>query len=283
MVMPTQTPAPTSREESRLDFPVKGMHCAACVGKVERALLGVPGVQTAAVNLATERASVRVAAGGPSLDALRRAVDAAGYTVPAEIAATPESADREQAERERENRGLQRKFVVGAALSIPVLLGSMHEIFSWAPHWLRDPFLLWALTTPVQFWVGWQFHAGFLSELRHRSASMNTLVSIGTNAAYFFSVAVTLWPSVFAATGAMPYYEASALLMTFLVLGRWLEARARGGTSEAIRRLVALRPKTARVVRAGKEVDLPIAEELDGGLLRVRPGGRVAWAGPGVE
>ena len=283
MVMPTQTPAPTSGEESRLDFPVKGMHCAACVGKVERALLGVPGVQTAAVNLATERASVRVAAGGPSLDALRRAVDAAGYTVPAEIAATPESADREQAERERENRGLQRKFVVGAALSIPVLLGSMHEIFSWAPHWLRDPFLLWALTTPVQFWVGWQFHAGFLSELRHRSASMNTLVSIGTNAAYFFSVAVTLWPSVFAATGAMPYYEASALLMTFLVLGRWLEARARGGTSEAIRRLVALRPKTARVVRAGKEVDLPIAEVLAGDLLRVRPGERVAVDGQVVE
>ena len=283
MVMPTQTPAPTSGEESRLDFPVKGMHCAACVGKVERALLGVPGVQTAAVNLATERASVRVAAGGPSLDALRRAVDAAGYTVPAEIAATPESADREQAERERENRVLQRKFVVGAALSIPVLLGSMHEIFSWAPHWLRDPFLLWALTTPVQFWVGWQFHAGFLSELRHRSASMNTLVSIGTNAAYFFSVAVTLWPSVFAATGAMPYYEASALLMTFLVLGRWLEARARGGTSEAIRRLVALRPKTARVVRAGKEVDLPIAEVLAGDLLRVRPGERVAVDGQVVE
>jgi hypothetical protein len=93
------------------------------------------------------------------------------------------------------------------------------------------------------------------------------VVSIGTNAAYFFSVAVTLWPSVFAATGAMPYYEASALLMTFLVLGRLLEARARGGTSEAIRRLIALRPKTARVVRAGTEVDLPIAEVLAGDLL----------------
>ena len=283
MAMPTQTPAATSGEESRLDFPVKGMHCAACVGKVERALLGVPGVKTAAVNLATERATVRMAAGGPSLDALRRAVDAAGYTVPAEIAATPEAADREQAERERENRRLRLKFVVGAALSIPVLLGSMHEVFSWAPHWLRDPFLLWALTTPVQFWVGWQFHAGFLAELRHRSASMNTLVSIGTNAAYFFSVAVTLWPSVFAATGAMPYYEASALLMTFLVLGRMFEARARGGTSEAIRRLIALRPKTARVVRAGKEVDLPIAEVLAGDLLRVRPGERVAVDGQVVE
>jgi P-type Cu+ transporter len=283
MTVPAQTPTRTTGEEARLDFPVKGMHCAACVGKVERALLNVPGVKGAAVNLATERATVRLGADGPSLEALRLAVTAAGYAVPADIAATPEAADREQAERIRENRRLQLKFVAGAVLSLPVLLGSMHEIFSWTPHWLRNPFLLWALTTPVQFWVGWQFHAGFLVELRHRSASMNTLVSIGTNAAYFFSVAVTLWPNVFAATGAMPYYEASALLMTFLVLGRMLEARARGGTSEAIRRLIALRPKTARVVRAGKEEDVPIGLVLVGDLLRVRPGERVAVDGQVVE
>ena len=279
--MTTSTKA--TEREARLDFPVKGMHCAACVDKVERALLGVPGVKTAAVNLATERATVRLDDGGPPLDVLRRTVAAAGYTVPAEIAATPESDDREQAERARESRRLRRKLVVGIVLSVPVLLGSMHEVFSWAPHWLRDPFLLWALTTPVQFWVGWQFHAGFLSELRHRSASMNTLVSIGTNAAYFWSVAVTLWPGVFAATGAMPYYEASALLMTFLVLGRMLEARARGGTSEAIRRLIALRPKTARVVRAGREEDVPISLVLVGDLLRARPGERVAVDGQVVE
>src|SRR6266508_1964843 len=282
------TPTNATEQDARLDFPVKGMHCAACVGKVEQALLSVPGVKTAAVNLATERATVRLGAARPSLEApsleqLRRAVAAAGYTVPADIAATPEAADREQAERARENRRLQRKVMVGAALSVPVLIGSMHEVFTWAPHWLRDPFLLWALTTPVQFWVGWQFHVGFLSELRHRSASMNTLVSIGTNAAYFFSVAVTLWPGVFAATGAMPYYEASALLMTFLVLGRWLEARARGGTSEAIRRLIALRPKTARVVRDGREEDVAIGAVAVGDLVRVRPGERVAVDGEVVE
>ena len=165
MTTPAQATMRTAGEEARLDFPVKGMHCAACVGKVERALLAVPGVKTVAVNLATERATVRLGADGPSLDALRLAVDAAGYTVPADIVATPEAADREQAERAREKRRLQRKFVTGAALSLPVLLGSMHEVFSWAPHWLRNPFLLWALTTPVQFWVGWQFHAGFLTEI----------------------------------------------------------------------------------------------------------------------
>src|SRR3990170_2266532 len=135
MTMPTQTPTRTTGEEARLDFPVKGMHCAACVGKVEQALLGVPGVRTAAVNLATERATVRLGAGGPSLDALRRAVAAAGYRVPADTAATPESADREQAERARENRRLRLQFVAGAAPSVPVLLGGMHEGVTRAPPW----------------------------------------------------------------------------------------------------------------------------------------------------
>ena len=271
------------QQATRLDLPVKGMHCAACVNKVERALLGVPGVRGAVVNLATERATVELAGDGPSLADLRQAVAAAGYTVPVEIAATAESEDREQARRRRENRLLQWKFLVGAVLSVPVLVGSMHEVFPWAPRWLRDPGLLWALTTPVQFWVGWQFHRGFVKELLHRSASMDTLVSIGTSAAYFFSVAVTLWPHRFMATGAMPYYEASALLMTFLVLGRWLEARARGGTSEAIRALVALRPRTARVLRGRQEEDVPIADVAVGDLLRVRPGERIAVDGEIVE
>jgi P-type Cu+ transporter len=273
----------TDDRSSRLDFPVRGMHCAACVNKVERALAAVPGVTRAMVNLATERATVELAAQAPTIEDLRRAVAAAGYTVPADLAATPAAQDQERAARQEEDRFLRLKFLVGAVLSIPVLLGSMHEIFPWAPPGLRDPWLLWALTTPVQFWVGWQFHRGFVKELVHRSASMNTLVSLGTNAAYSFSVAVTLWPHRFAATGAMPYYEASALLMTFLVLGRWLEARARGGTSEAIRRLMALQPRTARVVRQGREQDVTISDVVVGDLLRVRPGERIAVDGDVVD
>ncbi len=269
--------------ETRLDLPVKGMHCAACVGKVERALQRVPGVEKALANLATERATVWVSPGGADLPALREAVAAAGYRVPEEVAATPDAVDRERAARAIEDRRLRIKLVVGAALSVPVLLGSMPELFPWAPTALRNPWLLLALTTPVQFWVGWEFHAAFLRELRHRGASMSTLVSIGTNAAYFFSLAVTVWPHVFMAAGAMPYYEASAVLMTFLVLGRWLEARARGGTSEAIRRLLDLQPRTARVLREGAERDLPIAEVLVGDLVRVRPGERVAVDGEVVE
>ena len=275
--------SPKTSGAPRLDLPVKGMHCAACVDKVERALRSVPGVTDAAVNLATERARVELGPEPAALDQLRAAVAAAGYAIPEEIAVTPESREREQAERAREIARLRVKLVVGALLAVPVLLGSMTELFPWAPGWLRDPRLLWLLTTPVQFWVGGQFHAAFLRELRHRTTSMNTLVSIGTNAAYFFSVAVTLWPHAFMAAGAMPYFEASALLMTFLVLGRWLEARARGGTSEAIRRLVALQPRTARLAEPGGERDVPIGEIVPGDLLRVRPGERIAVDGLVVE
>jgi Cu+-exporting ATPase len=269
--------------ERQLQFPVRGMHCAACVSKVERALLGVPGVHNAAVNLATERATVEVAAAGPALADLRRAVSAAGYTVPEDVAVTPAAAEREQAERRRASWILGWKVVIGIALSIPVVIGSMHEVFPWAPAGLRMPWVLFALTTPVQFWVGWQFHRGFARDLAHRSASMDTLVSLGTNAAYFFSLAVTLWPHRFAATGAMPYYEASALLVTFLALGRWLEARARGGVSEAIGRLVALAPRTARVVREGLEADIAIGQVAVGDLIRVRPGERIAVDGEIVD
>src|SRR5262245_2877262 len=270
-------------ERTRLDFPVKGMHCAGCVTKVERALRGVSGVAEANVNLATERATVWLDAGAAGLPAMREAVEGIGYTIPAETVRTAESDERDRAARAVKDRGLRVKVMVGVALSVPVLIGSMHEIFWWAPAWLTNPWLLWILTTPVQFWVGSEFHVGFLRDLRHRSASMDTLVSIGTNAAYVFSAAITLWPQAFMAAGAMHYFEASALLMTFLVTGRWLEARARGGTSDAIRRLVSLAPRTARVLRGGREDDVPIAAVVAGDLIRVRPGERVAVDGEVVE
>src|SRR5581483_5367607 len=266
-----------------LDLPVRGMHCAACVGKVERALQAVPGVVTASVNLATERARVELGPRPPALPELRAAVAAAGYTIPEEIAVTPAGREREQAERAREIARLRVRVIVGAVLSFPVLLGSMPDVFPWASGWLRTPWLLWGLTTPVQFWVGGQFHLGFLRELRHRTSSMNTLVSIGTNAAYFWSVAVILWPHAFMAAGGMPYFEASAVLMTFLVLGRWLEARARGGTSDAIRRLVSLQPRVARLAGPGGDRDVPIADVVPGDLLRVRPGERIPVDGVVVE
>src|SRR5262249_15664580 len=267
-------------------FAVRGMHCAACVGKVERALRGVPGVDAASVNLATERARVEWDPSRADTDVLAAAVAAAGYELAdAPPAALPGavSGDPEQAARAAEQRRLGTRVLIGAALSVPIVLGSMTEIFPWAPAWLRDPWTLLLLATPVQFWVGADFHRGFLRDLRHRSASMSTLVSLGTNAAYFFSLAVVLWPHVFKALGAMPYFETAAVVITLVALGRWLEARARGRTSAAIRRLVALAPRTARVLRDGREVDRSTSQVMVGDLVRIRPGERIPVDGEVVQ
>ena len=265
----------------RVTAPVRGMHCAACVGKVEQALRGVGGVEQATVNLATEQASVAFDPARTGFGALQAAVTAAGY----ELAPprTDAMTDEEPARRADEERAMRRKVIAGVVLSIPVALGSMADVFPWVPAVLRTPWLLWALATPVQFWVGASFHRGFLHDLRYRSASMATLVSLGTNAAYGFSVAVTLWPRAFMDLGAMTYYETSAVVITLVLLGRWLEARARGHTSDAIRRLVSLAPRTARVMRDGHEVDIPTADVVLGDLVRIRPGERIPVDGAVVE
>jgi P-type Cu+ transporter len=266
----------------RVTLPVRGMHCAACVGKVERALKEAGGVDEASVNLATEQATIAFDPERTTLAALRDTVAHAGYEL-AEAPPAPDALDREREAREREQRRMLVKVVVGALLSLPLLAGGMPEFFPFAPEWLRDPWLHLVLATPVQFWIGAQFHAGFLRDLRYRSASMSTLVSIGTNAAYFFSLAVTVSPHRFAGHGAMTYYETAAVVITLVVLGRWLEARARGRTSEAIRRLMQLAPRTARVLRDGREVDVPTADVGVGDVVRIRPGERIPVDGVVVE
>ena len=272
-----------SPQAERLTLPVRGMHCAACVGKVERALTSVPGVDEATVNLATEKATVTFDSTRTDVTRLQDAVARAGYELVEPREAAGQTPDREQSAREEMQRRARSKFVVGAILSVPIVIGSMVEVFPWAPAWLHNPWLLWALATPVQFWVGFEFHAGFLRDLRHRTASMSTLVSIGTNAAYFFSLAVTLWPHVFMPAGGMTYYETGAVVITLVVLGRWLEARARGRTSEAISRLVSLAPRTARIVREGRELDVPTTEVGVGDLVRIRPGERIPVDGVVLE
>jgi len=269
----------------RITAPVRGMHCAACVGKVERALTATAGVESASVNLATEQATVAFDPARTDLVRLREAVAAAGYEL-AEPRPEPvpgEAVDGERAAREAALRREKARFVVGAVLSAPVLLGGMPYVVPWVPALLQNPWLQLVLTTPVQVWVGWQFHRGFVHDLRYRTASMATLVSIGTNAAYLGSVAVTLWPHAFVSHGAMTYYDVSAVVITLVVLGRWLEARARSRTSEAIRKLMTLAPRTARVIRDGVEADVPTAAVRVGDFVRIRPGERVPVDGVVTE
>src|SRR5438034_663160 len=269
----------------RITAPVRGMHCAACVSKVERALTATAGVESASVNLATEQATVAFDPARTDLVRLRAAVAAAGYEL-AEPRPEPvpgEAVDGERAAREAALRREKVRFVVGAVLSVPVLLGGMPHVVPWVPALLQNPWLQLVLTTPVQVWVGWQFHRGFVHDLRYRTASMATLVSIGTNAAYLGSVAVTLWPHAFVSHGAMTYYDVSAVVITLVVLGRWLEARARSRTSEAIRKLMTLAPRTARVIRDGVEADVPTAAVRVGDFVRIRPGERVPVDGVVTE
>jgi len=263
--------------------PVRGMHCAACVGKVERALTSVPGVDQASVNLATERATVSFDPARTNVDALQAAVAAAGYELAEPRTGAGPVDDAEQSAREAEQRSQRNRLIVGAVLSAPVLVGGMAHLLPWVPAALQNPWVQLVLTTPVQFWVGWQFHRAFLHDLRYRNASMSTLVSVGTSAAYLFSVAVTLWPHAFPQHGAMTYFDVCAVVITLVVLGRWLEARARGRTSEAIRRLVSLAPRTARIVRNGAEIDVPTDDVQVGDFVRIRPGERVPVDGVVTE
>ncbi|HLA24997.1 MAG TPA: heavy metal translocating P-type ATPase [bacterium] len=260
-----------------VQLPVRGMSCASCVEKVEHALSGVDGVLRANVNLASERATVEALATTP-VSALRRAVREAGYEAPEVEGEAAE--DYERAARAREIATLRRKLIVGTVLSLPVLWGSLHHMGLhqiWIPELLKSWYVQLALATPVQFWVGWQFYRGAWAMAKHRTTDMNTLIAVGTSAAYLYSVVATFFPQAFRAGGLKPevYYETAAIIIVLILLGRFLEARAKGQTSEAIRKLMSLQAPTARVIRPDGEVELPVDEVVAGDLIVVRPGEKV--------
>lgn len=256
---------------------IGGMTCAACVYHVERALNGVPGVASASVNLGVEKATVQYVPEVAGLEELRRAVEEAGYTVES-------SGDRERElerlSKAREIQDLRNRLVVAASGAILLFLGAFSG-FPWVSGWMDlafYPFLLWAVATPVLFWAGGPFYRSGLTALRHGSANMHTLIALGTGTAYCYSVAVVLLegfaPSVLTNAGidGKVFFETAAVIIALVLLGRYLEARARGQTSEAIRRLIELRPDTARVVREDGESEIPVEQVAVGDLLLVRPG-----------
>src|SRR5215208_1662234 len=252
-------------------FGVTDMTCASCVGRVERALKKVPGVLEVSVNLANERATVGYLAGEVEPRDLERAVEDAGYGVVREEESSVEDA------RGREYGKLKADFLLAAVLTTLILLGSLPMMLGVEPPipmgWVTLGLLV--LATPVQFWAGRRFYRGAWGALRHGQANMNTLVVMGTSAAYLYSAVAALAPGLFAAGRSDVYFDTSSLIITLILVGRLLEARAKGRTGEAIKKLAGLRAKTARVVRGGEEVDVAIEDVAVGDVVVVRPGEKV--------
>jgi P-type Cu+ transporter len=276
-------------EVRETSFGVSEMSCASCVTRVEKALKRVPGVLDVNVNLATQKTRVKHLPGLAEARELERAIQGAGYGVLQEKGEAVEDAHEEA--HEREYGKLRVRFLVAAVLTGLILLGSLPMMLGFMPPVPMGSLNLGllALATPVQFWAGWRFYEGAWGAFRHGQANMNTLVAVGTSAAYLYSAAATLAPGLFASGRADVYFDTSALIITLILLGRLLEARARGRTSEAIKKLAGLRAKTARVVRGDEEVDVPIEDVRVGDVVVVRPGekvpvdGRVVFGGSAVE
>ncbi|VTU24769.1 Copper-exporting P-type ATPase A [Variovorax sp. SRS16] len=267
-------PAAGGTDSSEWSLQIEGMSCASCVARVEKALARVPGVSSATVNLATEKAQVRLADPGTAVAALIEAVQEAGYAAHA----VDESAN--EAVAPTSGWAGSGPVVAAAVLSVPLALPMLGLLFG--REWMLDGWLQFALATPVQFWLGARFYRAGWKALRAGAGNMDLLVALGTTAAYGLSLYL-LWKH--AGSGGMPhlYFEASSIVITLVLLGKWLETRAKRQTTEAIRALNALRPERARVRRDGIEQDVPIAEVKVGDLVVVRPGERVPVDGRVIE
>jgi len=247
-------------------FPVGGMTCASCVARVEKALSSVPGVISASVNLASEKATVEYLEGTKLAD-LRQVVRDAGYELGSEVQALEGAITAAQ----RETQALRNRLIIAAILALSIM------VLGQGPSFAGKPYLMWALATPVQFWAGWRFYRGAWGALKHRTSDMNTLVAVGTSAAYFYSMVAVISPGLFASAEIELglYFDTSVMIITIILLGRFLEARARGQTSEAIKKLIGMQPKTALVIREGVEREIPVEDVLVGDLILVHPGERL--------
>ncbi|MFA4815116.1 MAG: heavy metal translocating P-type ATPase [Candidatus Gracilibacteria bacterium] len=239
---------------------INGMHCSSCAALITRKLKKTPGVEEANVNFASARAHVRYDAANVKVEDLLAAVKAAGYS--ADVA-DEKNREAEKKRAEKEIKGYKNKFLVALVLSAPMIY-LMFLTF--------DPIMGWAsliLATPVQFWLGGGFYRGMWSSLRMKTFNMDSLIAIGTSTAYFYSL------YNFITGGEELYFEVAALLITFVLLGKWLEAKAKGNTGEAIQKLMGLQAKTARVLRDGEAVDIPMEEVVAGDIVVVRPGEKI--------
>lgn len=262
---------------TKTSFPIIGMHCASCARLIEKKLKKTLGVLDAQVNYGSEQASVEFDESSCNLETIGKAVEDIGYKaiVQPQKNNTPEQI-KEEAKR-KELADLKRKVIVSSILSLLILLGSFPEWFPFVPNVLTNSFILFILATPIQFWAGWSFYQATWSGLKNRAASMDTLIAIGTSAAFGYSLlnVLTQKPTL--------YFDTASVIITLILLGRFLEAKAKAHTSDAIKKLLHLQAKTARVIRNGKEIDIPIVQVKVGDKIRVRPGEKIPVDGKIIE
>ena len=269
---------------------LRGMSCASCANTIEDAIRSVPGVEACNVNFGTEQATVIYDPKQTNLGIIQDAVDAAGYVAkPLKAEDLSTNNDAEQQERLAETRQLLQKLWLGGIVSAILLIGSLPMMtglsIPFIPPWLHNSWLQLILTSPVQLWCGRAFYINAWKALKRHAATMDTLVTVGTGAAYFYSIFATLFPTFFTVPGltADVYYETSAVIITLILLGGLLENRAKRQTSEAMRKLMGLQAKTARVIRNGKEIDIPISEVILEEIILVRPGEKIPVDGEIID
>jgi len=274
-----------------LTLKLRGMSCASCAKRIEKTILSVTGVSECSVNFGAEQALVKYNPRKTNLKQIQSAVESAGYSAYSledEDIMTGED-DAQKAVRLAELRNLKIKLAVAAVISILLVIGSLPMMIGlhlpFIPAWLHNPWFQLIVTTPVQFWCGSKFYINSWKALRNRSATMDTLIVLGTSAAYFYSLFATIFPHFFVNQGLMPevYYETAAVVITLISLGQLLESRAKGQTSEAIRQLIGLQARDARVIRDGKEIDIPIQEVRIDDVILVRPGEKIPVDGEVIE
>jgi Cu+-exporting ATPase len=273
------------KDRNKTIISVGGMTCAACVRRVENSLKALPGVEDAAVNLATGKAMITHQAGAISKAILERTLTDIGYEFLGLIEETGE--DPVEAARKKELKDLKTRVTTGIILSIVIFMGSMQHWFSLLQSVPRQTmlYILLVLCTPAVFWVGSRFFTGAIKAARQKTSDMNTLVAIGALSAYLYSAVVTIKPDFFAKAGVTPhvYFDGAAMIVALVLLGRLLEASARGRTSQAIKKLIALKPKIAHVIKNGEEIDIPVEDIMTGDEIRVKPGEKIPTDGVVVK
>jgi len=284
------------KNNETVSIKVMGMDSPHCTMVVEGAIKKLPGIKNTDVDFSNSRAKIVFDSSSTSIDDIFKVISDAGYKPMKEEGEAEDILDKEKIEREKQLKTLKRKLIIGGILSVFIFFGSFPEWFSFVPKILNNNWVLLLLTTPVQFWVGWQFYSGLKLLFKYRTADMNTLIAIGTLAAYFYSLAVTVFPFFFTKGGLMPalYFDTSAIIIVLILLGKYFEILMKGRASEAIKKLIGLQPKTAKILRdpegkpasygaGGKEIEVLIADVMIGDLIIVRPGERIPVDGKITE